>query len=209
MYFGTTNKFSRVVVEKYLWPRSCSRSSHCWPRAASVRLRPVRGPAAGGSASGESTAMQEPEVKIPWVSTGRTGNFRKLIYSTEEEQCTDAYIERVKHRTNGRLKFQISSVPVLGLAVPDSLRLIVEFTMELAEIYSGDIGGDPQIIGVANFWGLHQNSTNNFAAIDAACEGIHRIIEKQSNGIVMTEIQYESNYYFYSRALNALEDFEG
>ena len=49
----------------------------------------------------------------------------------------------------------------------------------------------------------------NFAVIDATRDDVHRIIDQQSNGIVIMEKYYESNYYFSSRALNSLEDFKG
>ena len=95
------------------------------------------------------------------------------------------------------------------MAGRDSLRLIEDRTMELAEIYSGYIGGDLPIIDVANLWGLYPDSETNFAVIDATRDDVHRIIEEQSNGIVIMENYYESNYYFSSKALNTLEDFEG
>ena len=176
--------------------------------------------ACGGSAAPESQAatesgsdgaamMEEPEFKIQLVCINRTGNPCTLIYSTEEDQGVDGFIERVKDRTNGRVVFQVSSFPELGLAGPDSLRLIEDRTMELAEIYSGYIGGDLPIIDVANLWGLYPDSATNFAVIDATREDVHRIIEEQSNGIVIMENYYESNYYFSSRPLNTLNDFEG
>ncbi len=165
--------------------------------------------AASESESQEGAMMQEPEVKIQLVCINRTGNPCTLIYSKEEDQGVDGFIERVKDRTNGRVEFQVSSFPELGLAGPDSLRLIEDRTMELAEIYSGYIGGDLPIIDVANLWGLYPDSATNFAVIDATREDVHRIIEEQSNGIVIMENYYESNYYFSSRALNTLDDFEG
>ena len=83
--------------------------------------------------------MQEPEVKIQLVCINRTGNPCTLIYSKsrEEDRGKGGFIERVKDRTNGRVEFQVSSFPELDLAGPDSLRLIEDRTMELAEIYSG------------------------------------------------------------------------
>ena len=165
--------------------------------------------AASESQAQEGAMMQEPEVKIQLVCINRTGNPCTLIYSKEEDQGVDGFIERVKDRTNGRVEFQVSSFPELGLAGPDSLRLIEDRTMELAEIYSGYIGGDLPIIDVANLWGLYPDSATNFAVIDATREDVHRIIEEQSNGIVIMENYYESNYYFSSRALNTLDDFEG
>ena len=166
-------------------------------------------PAAAGSGDSGSAMMAEPEFKIQLVCINRTGNPCTLIYSTQEEHGIDGFIERVKDRTNGRVVFQISSFPELGLAGPDSLRLIKDQTMELAEIYSGYIGGDLPIIDVANLWGLFPDAETNFAVIDATRADLHRIIEEQSNGIVIMENYYESNYYFSSRPLNTLSDFEG
>ena len=150
---------------------------------------------------------QGENIEIQLVCINRTGNPCTLIYSTEEEQGIDGFIERVLNRTEGQVEFQISSFPELGLAGPDSLRLIEDRTMELAEIYSGYIGGDLPIIDMANLWGLYPDSETNFAVIDATREDVHRIIEEQSNGIVIMENYYESNYYFSSRELRTLDDF--
>ena len=151
---------------------------------------------------------QGENIEIQLVCINRTGNPCTLIYSTEEEQGIDGFIERVRDRTEGQVEFQISSFPELGLAGPDSLRLIEDRTMELAEIYSGYIGGDLPIIDMANLWGLYPDSETNFAVIDATREDVHRIIEQQSNGIVIMENYYESNYYFSSKELRTLTDFE-
>ena len=160
--------------------------------------------------SGETKLVSQGEnIEIQLVCINRTGNPCTLIYSTEEEHGIDGFIERVRDRTEGQVDFQISSFPELGLAGPDSLRLIGDQTMELAEIYSGYIGGDLPIIDVANLWGLFPDSDTNFAVIDATREDLHRIIEEQSNGVVIMENYYESNYYFSSRPLNTLSDFEG
>ena len=162
-----------------------------------------------GSAEQAQLVSQGEDIEIQLVCINRTGNPCTLIYSTEEQQGIDGFIERVRDRTEGQVEFQISSFPELGLAGPDSLRLIEDRTMELAEIYSGYIGGDLPIIDVANLWGLYPDSETNFAVIDATREDVHRIIEEQSHGIVIMENYYESNYYFSSRPLNTLADFEG
>ena len=160
--------------------------------------------------AGETELVSQGEnIEIQLVCINRTGNPCTLIYSTEEEQGIDGFIERVRDRTEGQVDFQISSFPELGLAGPDSLRLIEDRTMELAEIYSGYIGGDLPIIDMANLWGLYPDSETNFAVIDATREDVHRIIEQQSNGIVIMENYYESNYYFSSKELRTLTDFEG
>ena len=164
----------------------------------------------GAATAGETKLVSQGEnIEIQLVCINRTGNPCTLIYSTEEEHGIDGFIKRVYDRTEGQVDFKISSFPELGLAGPDSLRLIEDRTMELAEIYSGYIGGDLPIIDMANLWGLYPDPETNFAVIDATREDVHGIIEEQSNGIVVMENYYESNYYFSSRPLNSLADFEG
>ena len=166
------------------------------------------GAMSGGTEQAKLVSQGE-NIEIQLVCINRTGNPCTLIYSTEEEHGIDGFIERVRDRTEGQVDFQISSFPELGLAGPDSLRLIEDRTMELAEIYSGYIGGDLPIIDMANLWGLYPDPETNFAVIDVTRDDIHGIIEEQSNGIVVMENYYESNYYFSSRPLNSLSDFEG
>ncbi len=163
----------------------------------------------GGSMEEAKLVSQGEDIDIQLVCINRTGNPCTLIYSTEAEHGIDGFIKRVYDRTEGQVDFQISSFPELGLAGPDSLRLIEDRTMELAEIYSGYIGGDLPIIDMANLWGLYPDPATNFAVIDVTRDDIHGIIEEQSNGIVIMENYYESNYYFSSRPLNSLSDFEG
>ena len=63
-------------------------------------------------------------------------------------------MDRIRERTNGQVDIQISSFPELGLAGPDTLRLIEDGTLGMAEIYSGYVGGDYPAIDAANLWGL-------------------------------------------------------
>ena len=213
MYTRMTAAFSTLGVGKYLLGALLCLLIAALAACGGAASPPAASPPASGSGDSGSgaTAMMvdEPEFKIQLVCINRTGNPCTLIYSTQEEHGIDGFIERVKDRTNGRVEFQISSFPELGLAGPDSLRLIGDQTMELAEIYSGYIGGDLPIIDVANLWGLFPDSATNFAVIDATRPDLHRIIEEQSNGVVIMENYYESNYYFSSKELNTLSDFEG
>ena len=214
MYTRMTAAFSTLSVGKYLLGALlCLLIAALAACGGGAAAPPATSPPASDSSdsgSGDTAMMvDEPEFKIQLVCINRTGNPCTLIYSTQEEHGIDGFIERVKDRTNGRVEFQISSFPELGLAGPDSLRLIGDQTMELAEIYSGYIGGDLPIIDVANLWGLFPDSATNFAVIDATRPDLHRIIEEQSNGVVIMENYYESNYYFSSKELNTLSDFDG
>ena len=86
------------------------------------------GAMSGGTEPAKLISQGE-NIEIQLVCINRTGNPCTLIYSTEEEHGIDGFIERVRDRTEGQVDFQISSFPELGLAGPDSLRLIEDRTM--------------------------------------------------------------------------------
>jgi TRAP-type C4-dicarboxylate transport system substrate-binding protein len=118
-------------------------------------------------------------------------------------------VERIKERTNGQVEIVISSFPELGLAGPDTLRLVEDGTLGMVEIYSGYIGGDLPIVDVANLWGVIPDIATNWKTIEAVSGRLHDIIEERSNGIVLAESYYGNNYYYTSKPLRSPADLKG
>ena len=74
-------------------------------------------------------------------------------------QVTEAnFVKNVTARTNGKVMVEISSFPELGLAGPDTLRLVEDGTLGLAEIYPGYVGGDLPLLAIAALWGIAADS---------------------------------------------------
>jgi TRAP-type C4-dicarboxylate transport system substrate-binding protein len=118
-------------------------------------------------------------------------------------------VDKIRQRTNGQVEIEISSFPELGLAGPDTLRLVADGTLGMAEVYSGYIGGDLPIVDVANLWGVISDIDTNWKTIDAVSGPIHAIIEDRSNGIVLGESYYGNNYYYAGKPLYTKADFAG
>jgi len=118
-------------------------------------------------------------------------------------------VEKIFERTNGQIEIQISSFPELGLAGPDTLRLVEDGTLGMVEIYSGYIGGDLPIVDVANLWGVIPDFATNWKTIEAVSGSLHDIIEERSNGIVLAESYYGNNYYYTSKPIRSPSDLEG
>lgn len=118
-------------------------------------------------------------------------------------------VERVKERTNGQVEIEVSSFPELGLAGPDTLRLVADGTLGMAEIYSGYIGGDLPIVDVANLWGVIDTIDTNWKTIEAVQEPLHKLLEERSNGIVLGESYYGNNFYYTSKPIRSPADLEG
>ncbi|MCH8801891.1 MAG: TRAP transporter substrate-binding protein DctP [Chloroflexi bacterium] len=118
-------------------------------------------------------------------------------------------IDRVWERTNGQVQIQSSSFPELGLAGPDTLRLLGDGTLGMAELYSGYIGGDLPIVDVANLWGVIPDIDTNWRTIEAVREPLHKLLEERSNGVILGEMYYGNNLLYANDPLRTGADFDG
>ena len=148
------------------------------------------------------------------VSQGLSFKFQYACINRTLDPCEllaapGGMVERIKERTNGQIEIQISSFPELGLAGPDTLRLVEDGTLGMVEIYSGYIGGDLPIVDVANLWGVIPDFATNWKTIEAVQGPIHKIIEERSHGIVLAESYYGNNYYYTSKPIRTPADLEG
>jgi len=133
----------------------------------------------------------------------------------QELAATDAspqfggLIQRVKHRTGGRVAFQLTSYPELGLSDTESVDLLKNGVLDMAEIYPAHVSGDLAIIEAVNLWGLYPDLETQFVAVDNSRDTVRAVIERATNGVVITEHYTDSNYIFSSRPLDSLDDFKG
>ncbi len=164
----------------------------------------------GDSGSGSSASTGDSSL----TSSGLSFKFQYACINRTLDPCEllaspGGMIERIKERTNGQVEIEISSFPELGLAGPDTLRLVEDGTLGMVEIYSGYIGGDLPIVDVANLWGVIPDFATNWKTIEAVQGPIHDIIEERSNGIVLAESYYGNNYYYTSKPIRSAADLEG
>ncbi len=148
------------------------------------------------------------------TSSGHSFKFQYACINRTLDPCEllsapGGMVERISERTNGQVEIEISSFPELGLAGPDTLRLVEDGTLGTVEIYSGYIGGDLPIVDVANLWGVIDNNDTNWKTIEAVQGPIHKIIEERSNGIVLAESYYGNNYYYTNEKISSPADLEG
>ena len=152
------------------------------------------------SADTTAAATQEP-VTLQVVCINRTLRPCELI--------RDFYTPKVSERTNGAVTIEISSYPELGLAGPDTIRLVNDLTLEFAEIYSGYVGGDLPIIDVGNLWGLSPSNDAHLALTDAIEDDMIRILREATGGEPIFRAYYPNQYVFSSVPLEDLDSYEG
>ncbi len=114
-------------------------------------------------------------------------------------------------RTNGQLKFVVSSFPELGLAGPDTLNLVASGVLASATIYGGYVGGELPAVEVQNLWGLYSSMEQEFTANAAIIEDIEALVLAETGGVVLNHHLFSGNdqYFFCKDKVESLDAFKG
>jgi len=114
-------------------------------------------------------------------------------------------------RTNGQLKFVVSSFPELGLAGPDTLNLVASGVLASATIYGGYVGGELPAVEVQNLWGLYSSMEQEFTANAAIIEDIEALVLAETGGVVLNHHLFSGNdqYFFCKDKIESLDQFKG
>lgn len=115
-------------------------------------------------------------------------------------------------RTNGQLILEVSSFPELGLAGPDTLQLVSDGTLSMANIYTGYVAGALPAIEVQSLWGIYPDwETMYYSLTDMHPQLEAMVASETGGGIVVNHNWYSGNdqFFFSKTPLRTLDDFEG
>ena len=115
-------------------------------------------------------------------------------------------------RTNGQLILEVSSFPELGLAGPDTLQLVSDGTLSMANIYTGYVAGELPAIEVQSLWGIYPDwETMYYSLTDMHPQLEAMVAQETGGGIVVNHNWYSGNdqFFFSKKPLRTLEDFDG
>ena len=121
------------------------------------------------------------------------------------------FAPNLEKRTNGKLIMNVSSYPELGLAGPDTLTLVSDGTLEMANIYGGYVGGEMPPIEIQNLWGIYPDRETEFRATIAITPDLEALVRDATGGFVLNHNWFSGNdlYFFSKEPLETLEDFQG
>jgi TRAP-type C4-dicarboxylate transport system substrate-binding protein len=143
---------------------------------------------------------------------GKTYEFQLACINRTLLTCglsENGFAAGVMAASNGRIQIEISSFPELGLAGPDTLRLVEDGTLGMAEIYPGYVGGDLPILDIAALWGLAPSNDAYLELADALYPDMQRIFNEHTGGQVLYRHYYDNQFFFSKDRMESLADFEG
>jgi TRAP-type C4-dicarboxylate transport system substrate-binding protein len=171
-----------------------------------------------GTASETEAMMPSPASsdamasKTQLVTQGESFEFQMTCINRTVAPCellTGFFIPEVAERTNGQVQMEVSSYPELGIAGPDTLRLVGDNTLELSIIYSGYVGGDLPILDIGNLWGLSPSEEAHLALADAIDEDLVSVLQETTGGQPILRQYYPNQFLFSRDTLRTVADFEG
>ncbi len=151
----------------------------------------------------------------PLTSTGQSFDIQHVCINRSLLPCKiieQHWAPNVEARTNGQLTITVSSFPELGLAGPDTLQLVSDGTVAMANIYTGYVAGELPAIEVQSLWGIYPDwETMYLSLTDMHAQLEDLVVEETGGGIIVNHNWYSGNdqFFFSKKALRTLEDFEG
>ena len=118
----------------------------------------------------------------------------------------------LEKRTNGQLILEVSSFPELGLAGPDTLQLVSDGTLSMANIYTGYVAGELPAIEVQSLWGIYPDWETMYLSLTDMHSQLEEMVARETGGgIVVNHNWYSGNdqFFFSKKPLRTLEDFDG
>ena len=119
---------------------------------------------------------------------------------------------QIEERTNGKVVFEITSFPELGIAGPDSLNLITNGSLSFAEISSSYVSGAMPEAELQILFGVYENHEHYMGVQEAIGPLVDSLFEENSDGgkvISHMWISGADQFFFCKEPIESLGDFEG
>jgi TRAP-type transport system periplasmic protein len=155
------------------------------------------GPGERNLSAGEPT---KPEFTLKLMGINRTLDPWKLF---------EAWAQSVEKRTNGRVKFEFTSLPELGLGGAETIRVIKTGVVDVAEVYGGYVAGELPMLEILEIPGIFPDPETAKKAILAWKPHEAKILDERANAVLLAMAVYPDQAIFSKRPVRQLQDFRG
>ncbi len=122
------------------------------------------------------------------------------------------FVSNVLERTDGQVRFQISSFPELGLRGRDTVELMSDGTLSSATIYGGYAAGEIPAFDIQYLWGSLSSGEDSYAAAASMAADLDLLVEWHSDGaVIFSHSLYAGNaaYLFCRDFVGSPRDLQG
>ena len=152
--------------------------------------------------TGTWTAAQpaRAEFKLKLMGINRTLDPWKLY---------EEWAQSVEKRTNGRVQFELTSLPELGLGGAETIRVLKTGVVDVTETYGGYVAGELPIIEILELPGIFPDPEIAKKAILAWKPHEAKILDEKANAVLLAMAVYPDQAIWSKKPLRKLEDFKG
>jgi TRAP-type transport system periplasmic protein len=140
------------------------------------------------------------EFKLKLMGINRTLDPWKLY---------EEWAQSVEKRTNGRVQFDLTSLPELGLGGAETIRVLKTGVVDVTETYGGYVAGELPMIEILEIPGIFPNPEIAKQAILAWKPHEAKILEEKANAVLLAMAVYPDQAIWSKKPLRKLEDFKG
>ena len=153
------------------------------------------------------------------TSSGESIEIQHVCISRNFPTCVimEAYFApRVAARSQGQVQVSTISFPELsgagGGGIPqESLNLVGEGTLDMANIYTGFVSGALPAIEVQSLWGMGPDWETTYLALADMVPDVERMLTEETGGAIVNRNWFAGadQWFFSKEPLQTLEDFQG
>ncbi|MBI3325677.1 MAG: TRAP transporter substrate-binding protein DctP [Nitrospinae bacterium] len=117
--------------------------------------------------------------------------------------------QAVEKRTDGRVKFQFTSLPELGLGGAETIRITKTGIVDIAEFYLGYVAGELPMVEMLEIPGLFPDENAMKQAYAAWNPHLVKLIDEKVNGVLLATAFASDQFLFSKKPVRKLADFKG
>ena len=155
-----------------------------------------------GSWPPEPVAAQagKAEFKLKLMGINRTLDPWKLF---------EEWAKTVERRTNGRVAFELTSLPELGFGGAETIRVLKTGVIDVAEVYGGYVAGELPMVEILELPGIFPDGETAKRAVKAWKPAEAKILDQKANAVLLAMALYPDQAFFSKKPLKAVDDFRG
>ena len=124
-------------------------------------------------------------------------------------QLWEEWAHAVEQRTNGRIKFEFTSLPELGLGGSETIRVTRTGVVDIAEFYLGYVAGELPLVEMLEIPRLFPDQESMKKAFQAWEPHLAKLIDEKVNGVLLATAFQTDQFLFSKKPVRKPEDFKG
>lgn len=154
-------------------------------------------------------------LEVPLLAAGETAKpaftlkLMGINRTLDPWKLFEEWAQSVEKRSDGRIKFEFTSLPELGLGGAETIRVIKTGVVDVAEVYGGYVAGELPMLEILEIPGIFPDPETAKQAILAWKPHEAKILEERANAVLLAMAVYPDQALFSKRPVRTLEDFKG